>query len=286
MFDDRARDVEAAGPSTPVQVTGLSGVPAAGEIGFVVEDEKTAREIVTNVERQKREAELANRARKPSNLEDLAERMKAGELKELKVIVKADVQGSVEAVCGSLAKLGNDEVRVKIIHSAVGGITENDINLAASSEEGALIVGFNVRPEIRAQALAEERGVELLLYSIIYDVEEVITNALEGMLSPLIKESVLGHAEVRQTFTVPRVGTIAGSYVTDGKLVRNAKCRLIRDSKVIYESTISSLKRFKDDAKEVKTGFECGLSISNYNDIKVGDVVEAYELLEERATLS
>jgi translation initiation factor IF-2 len=278
--------VEAAGPSTPVQVTGLSGVPAAGEIGFVVEDEKTAREIVTNVERQKREAELANRARKPSNLEDLAERMKAGELKELKVIVKADVQGSVEAVCGSLAKLGNDEVRVKIIHSAVGGITENDINLAASSEEGALIVGFNVRPEIRAQALAEERGVELLLYSIIYDVEEVITNALEGMLSPLIKESVLGHAEVRQTFTVPRVGTIAGSYVTDGKLVRNAKCRLIRDSKVIYESTISSLKRFKDDAKEVKTGFECGLSISNYNDIKVGDVVEAYELLEERATLS
>lgn len=286
MYDDRGNTVLKAGPSTPVQVTGLSGVPEAGEIGFVVEEEKTAREIVSNVERMKREAELANRARKPAvSIERLTEMIEQGEVKELKVIVKADVQGSVEAVCGSLGKLGNEEVKVRIIHSAVGGITENDINLASSSDEGALIVGFNVRPEARAGLLAEERGVELLLYSVIYDVEAVIKNALEGLLSPIIKEQKMGVAEVRETFNVPKVGTIAGCYVLEGKIQRNAKCRIIRDSKVVYDSSINTLKRFKDDAKEVKTGFECGLSITNYNDIKVGDHIEVYELVEEAAKL-
>lgn len=286
MVDDQGNDVTEATPSTPVQVTGLSGVPEAGEPCFVVQDERKAREIVSHVERQKRESELAQRGLKPATgLEQLTKMMQAGELKELKVIIKGDVQGSVEAVKGTLEKLGNDEVGVKVIHAAVGGITENDVNLAASSEEGAVIVGFNVRPESRAHALAEEKGVDLILDTVIYQIEDVIRSALEGMLKPILNDSVIGHAEVRQTFNVPKLGTIAGCYVQDGKVVRNGKCRVLRDGAILYDSTIATLRRFKDDVREVKGGFECGLSVDNFNDVKIGDIIEMYEIVEERATL-
>ena len=286
MVGDHGSDVTEALPSTPVQVTGLSGVPEAGEPCFVVEDERKAREIVSHVEQQKRESELAQRGLKPaSGLEQLTKMMEAGELKELKVIIKADVQGSVEAVKGTLEKLGNAEVGVKVIHAAVGGITENDVNLAASSEEGAVIVGFNVRPESRAAALAEGKGVELILNTIIYEIEDVINSALEGMLKPILKDKVLGHAEVRQVFIVPKLGTIAGCYVLDGKVVRNGKCRVMRESKLLADTTIATLRRFKDDVKEVKGGFECGLRVDKFNDVQEGDIVETYEIVEERAKL-
>ncbi len=286
MVGDHGTDVTEAYPSTPVEVTGLSGVPSAGEPCFVVEDERKAREIVSHVEQQKRESELAQRGLKPATgLEQLTKMMAAGALKLLKVIIKADVQGSVEAVKGTLEKLGNDEVGVKVIHAAVGGVTENDVNLAASSEEGAVIVGFNVRPESRAAALAEGKGVELILNTIIYEIEDVISAALEGMLRPILKDRVMGHAEVRQIFAVPKLGTIAGCYVQDGKVVRNGKCRVMRNGNLLADTTIATLRRFKDDVKEVKGGFECGLRVDGFNDIEIGDIIETYEIVEERATL-
>lgn len=287
MFNERGEALEEAPPSTPVQVAGLSGVPDAGEAFFVVKDEKTARDVSSHAQdelRQKRLAQAAA-ARRPTGLEGLAEALAAGQLKELKVIVKADVQGSCEAVVGTLSKLGNDEVRVKVIHQAVGGITENDVNLAATSEDGAIIVGFNVRPEARAQALAEEWGIELLTHSIIYDIEAVVKSALEGLLAPIVREEQLGRAEVRQTFNVPRVGTIAGCFVLDGKIVRSGRARVVRDGVVVYDSTINTLRRFKDDVREVKSGFECGLSVNNFNDIKVSDIIETYTIVEEAAKL-
>lgn len=237
------------------------------------------------MQRKLREAELANRARKPTGIEELTRMIKEGDLKELKVIVKADVQGSIEAVKGSLEKLGNDEVRVKVIHSAVGGITENDVNLAASSPEGAIIVGFNVRPDSRALAAAEERGVDMVLQTIIYEIEDAITSILEGMLQPLTKEVDLGQAEVREVFMVPKIGAVAGCYVTGGKIVRNGQCRVVRQGRIIYTSRIAGLRRFKDDVREVKRDFECGINVENFNDVKVGDVIECFEIQEERATL-
>ena len=285
MYNHRGEEVETAGPSMAVEITGLSGVPTSGEVFFQVEEEKTAREIVSNVQRKQREAELANRAKKPSGFDLITDLIARGELKELKVIVKADVQGSIEAVKGSLEKLGNDEVGVKVIHSAVGGITENDVNLAASSAEGAIIVGFNVRPDSRASAAAEERGVDMVLHTIIYEIEDAITSILEGMLAPIAKEVDLGAAEVRAVFMVPKLGAIAGCYVTNGKIVRNGHCRVVRQGKIIYSSRISSLRRVKDDVREVKSGFECGINVANFNDVKVGDVIECYEIQEERATL-
>jgi translation initiation factor IF-2 len=287
MVNDRGEDVSEAGPSMPVQVTGLSGVPEAGETCLVVDGESKAREIVSHIERQRRESVLALKGVKTvGGLEQLTKMMQAGQLKELKVIIKGDVQGSVEALTGTMANLGNEEVGVRVIHAAVGGITENDVNLATSAEEGAVIIGFNVRPESRAAALAEGKGVDLILHSVIYEIEDVIHAALEGMLKPIVKDQVLGHAEVRQTFHVPRLGTIAGCYVLDGKLIRDASCRVLRDSAIIYDSTVATLRRFKDDVKEVKGGFECGLSVQNFNDVKVGDVIEAYELVEEKAKLA
>ena len=285
MFNDLGKNVDKAGPSCPIQVSGLSGVPEAGEIFFVVADEKTAKEITGHVQQQKKEKDLANRSRKSGGLEAWLEGVKEGQSKELNVIIKADVQGSVEAIVGTLSKLGNDEVKVNIIHSAVGGITENDINLASSSQDGAVIVGFNVRPEARANALAEERGIDLILHSIIYDVEAVIKSALEGMLAPILSEQTVGRVEIREIFNVPKIGTIAGCYVTEGKINRGGKCRVIRDGRVIYSSNIQTLRRFKDDVKEVKAGFECGLSVHNYNDIKLGDQVEVYEILSKAAKL-
>lgn len=286
MADERGKELLEAPPSQPVVITGLSGVPEAGEPFFAVEDERDAKRITAHVQDVRRKEVMASRAKAASSsLEDLAEMVKRGEIKELKVIIKADVQGSVEALKEAFDKLGNDEVTVKVIHAAVGGITENDVNLAASSEQGAVVVGFNVRPDGRASDMAEKYGVQVLTHSIIYDAIERIRALLEGMLAPIVEENIIGRAEVRETFSAPKVGTIAGCYVQDGLLRRNAKARLLREGRVIYDSTISSLRRFKDDVREVKTGFECGLSIDNFNDIKIGDIVEAYEFEEVAAVL-
>jgi len=286
MFDWKGHDVTTAPPSTPVEITGLSGVPSAGENFFVVEDEKTAREITSHVREENREKAIMNRAKRPGGLAELTRMLQSGALKELKVIVKGDVQGSVEAVEGLLSKLGNAEAQVRIIHAAVGRITENDVNLAASSPDGAIIVGFNVRPETRGAALAEERGIEIITHSVIYEIEEVVKSALEGLLSPILTEKTVGRIEIRETFSVPKVGMVAGCMVLDGYVKRGAMCRVVRDSRIVYTSRISTLKRFKDDAREVKQGFECGLTVDNFNDIKIGDIVEVYEIESRAATLN
>jgi translation initiation factor IF-2 len=286
IFNDHGNTLDDAGPSVPAQVTGLSGVPEAGQVFFVVADEKTAKDISSHFQKENKEKALAKKAKGKGGLEAWLEGVQEGNVKELKVIVKADVQGSVEAVSGTLMKLGNEEVRVEIIHSAVGGITKNDVNLAASSPDGAVIVGFNVRPEARTAVLAEEKGIELILHSVIYDVEAVIKGALEGMLDPILSEEVIGRIDIREIFSVPKIGTVAGCFVQDGIVKRGSKCRLVRDGKIVYTSTIGTLRRFKDDVKEVKGGFECGLSISNYNDIKQGDKVEVFQINEEAAKLS
>ena len=281
MVDDRGVTVEAAGPSCPVEVTGLSGVPQAGDSFHSVDDEKTAKDVAQHRQARMRESEMAKHSK--VSLEDLYARIQEGDVKELKVVIKADVQGSVEAVKDSLAKLSTDNCRLIALHTAVGGITESDIILASASD--AIVLGFNVRPEVKAANLAESEGVDIRLYSIIYDAVEDIRNAMEGLLEPTFKESPLGRVEVRETFHVSKIGTIAGCYVVDGKIVRNAKARLVRDNVVIWEGELSSLKRFKDDAKEVQSGYECGIGLVNYNDIKVGDVIEAYEMQEVKTTL-
>ncbi len=286
MSDERGRERDEALPSQPVEITGLGGVPEAGEPFFVVTDEKDAKRITSHVQDVRRKEEMAARAKDTANsLEDLAAMVKMGELKELKVIVKGDVQGSVEALKEAFSKLGNEEVGVKTIHVAVGGITENDVNLAASAEQGAVIVGFNVRPDGRAMEMAEKYGVQVVTHNVIYDAIEQIRGLLEGLLSPIIEENIMGRAEVRETFSAPKIGTIAGCYVQDGTIRRNSRARLLREGRVVYESNIGSLRRFKDDVREVKSGFECGLSLDNFNDIKVGDIVEAYEFEEVAATL-
>jgi translation initiation factor IF-2 len=281
LIDDRGERIRQAGPSTPVEVTGLSGVPTAGEPFLVVENERTAKDIASRRGEKVREAEMA-KAQKIS-LADLHARMTEGEVKELPVIIKADVHGSMEALAQSLEKLSTEEVQVKVIHGAVGGITENDVNLAVASS--AIIVGFNVRPEAKAAALADVSGVDVRLYNVIYDATDDVKRALEGLLAPSIEEKVLGRAEVRQIFRVAKVGTVAGCFVNQGLVHRNAKLRLLRDSVVVYDGELASLKRFKEDAREVREGFECGLSILNYNDVKEGDVLEFYELEEVQRTL-
>ncbi len=286
MIDDRGKHVAAALPSSPVVITGLNGIPEAGEPFFVMTDERGAKRITEHVASQRRKENMASRAREiHGSLEDISAAIKKGELKELKLILKGDVHGSVEALREAFTKLGNDEVRVRTIHSGVGGITENDVNLAASSEAGAVIVGFNVRPDSRAADVAEKYNVQIMTHTIIYDALAQVHSILEGLLSPLIEERVLGHAEVRETFSAPKIGTIAGCYVTDGFLRRNARARLLRDGRIVYESSLGSLRRFKDDVREVKTGYECGTSLDNYNDIKVGDIIEVYEFEEVTATL-
>ncbi len=275
MTDDKGRKVSKAGPSMPVEIIGLSEVPTAGETFRAVENEKMARELA----QQRRESakEEMFKANSKVSLDELFNQINSG-IKELNVIVKADVQGSVEAVKTSLEKLSNDEVKVKVIHGGVGGITESDVMLAQASN--AIVVGFNVRPDSGAQQSAKVNEVDVRLYRIIYDCIEEIEAAMKGMLDPTYKEVVLGQAEVRMTFKVSGVGTIAGSYVKSGKITRNAKVRLLRDNIVIFEGEIDSLKRFKDDAKEVAEGFECGIGIANYNDVKEGDIIEAF-IMEE-----
>ena len=245
MNDDKGRSVKKAGPSIPVEILGLSEVPEGGDLFYAVDDERKAREVVEN-----------------------------RKIKDLNIIVKADVQGSVEAVTQSLTRISNDEVRVNVIHGAVGAVTESDVMLASAS--GAIIVGFNVRPTPGAVTSAENAEVDIRLYRVIYDAIEDIEKALKGMLEPTFREAIIGHAEIRTTFRVSGVGTIGGAYVTDGKIQRNSKVRVVRDGIVIHEGELGSLKRFKDDAKEVNSGYECGLSIDKFNDIKDGDVVEAY----------
>jgi len=275
MMDDKGKQVKAAGPSVPVEILGLDQVPGAGDIFNAVKDEKMARELADQRKDAAKEDEF--RANAKVSLEDFFNQMKEG-VKSLNIIVKADVQGSAEAVKASLEKLSCEEVKVKVIHAAVGGITENDVMLAAAS--GAIIVGFNVRPDRGATDSAVQNEVDIRTYRIIYECLEEIEAAMKGMLAPTFRENVLGQAEVRQTIRVPGVGVIAGSYVTHGKVTRNSMIRVLRDSVVIFEDKISSLKRFKDDAKEVAQGYECGIGLEKFNDIHVGDVLEAY-IMEE-----
>ncbi|MBQ4036799.1 MAG: translation initiation factor IF-2 [Clostridia bacterium] len=275
MTDDKGRQVKTAGPSVPVEILGLDQVPGAGDIFNAVKDEKMARELADQRKTARKEDEF--RANAKVSLEDFFNQMKEG-VKSLNIIVKADVQGSAEAVKASLEKLSCEEVKVKVIHAAVGGITENDVMLAAASS--AIIVGFNVRPDRGATDSAVQNEVDIRTYRIIYECLEEIEAAMKGMLAPTFRENVLGQAEVRQTIRVPGVGVIAGSYVIDGKVSRNAMIRVLRDSVVIFEDKISSLKRFKDDAKEVAQGYECGIGLEKFNDIHVGDILEAYVMEE------
>jgi len=276
MVNDKGRRMKIAGPSTPVEIQGLSEAPMGGEHIYVVKDEKLARDVA-EARRQEQKENKFNQAVKVS-LDNLFDQIDEGNMKELNIIIKADVQGSVEAVRQSLEKLSNDEVRVRAIHGGVGGINESDVMLANASN--AIIVGFNVRPDSGALAAASAQEVDIRLYRVIYQAIEEMEAAMKGMLDPKFREVVTGHAEIRQTFKVSGVGTIAGSYVTDGKISRNAEVRVVRDGIVLHEGKLASLKRFKDDAKEVSEGFECGMSVENYNDIKEGDVFECF-IMEE-----
>ncbi|MBQ6702916.1 MAG: translation initiation factor IF-2 [Clostridia bacterium] len=275
MLDDKGKNIKVAGPSVPVEIVGLSEVPESGDEFNAVEDERMARTLAD--QRRAKQKEAAFKANAKVSLDDLFAQISEG-TKDLNIIVKADVNGSAEAVKQSLEKLSNNEVRVNVIHTAAGGITEGDVMLAAASN--ALIIGFHVRPDKKAIDSAERQEVEIRTYRIIYECIEEIEAAMKGMLAPEFKEEVLGHAEVRQTIHVPKVGTIAGSYVQDGKITRNSQIRVVRDGIIIFEDKISSLKRFKDDAKEVMQGFECGVGLEKFNDIKEGDILEAFEMVE------
>ncbi len=276
MMNDQGKRVKVAGPSTAVEITGLSEVPEAGDQLFAVEDDKVARAIVEKRVNKIKADQL--KASQKISLDALFSQMEQGEIKDLNLIVKADVQGSVEAVKQSLSKLSNDEVIINPIHGGVGAITETDVMLAAASN--AIIIGFNVRPTASADSIAKKENVDIRTYRVIYKAIEDIEAAMKGMLDPEFKEEELGKAEVRATFKVPGAGTIGGCYVIEGKILRNAKVRLVRDGIVIHEGTIDSLKRFKDDAKEVATGYECGIGLSQYNDLKEGDIIEAYHMKE------
>ncbi len=272
MFDDRGHVVEEAPPSTPVEVLGLEGLPQAGDQLLVVAEREKARQVSEFREQKAREAALAKSSK--LSLEGLAEQIKTAGIKELPVILKTDVQGSAEVLADTLTKFSNDKVKIKILHSGVGAINENDVLLASASN--AVIIGFNVRPERKAQELAEQEKVDIRLHSIIYELQDEIKKAMAGLLDPVIKETYLGRAEVRDTFKVPKVGVIAGCYVLDGLIKRDSDVRLLRDGVQVYKGKVTSLKRFKDDASEVRNGMECGIGISNFNDIKKGDVIEAF----------
>ena len=282
LTSDKGVRLKEAGPSTPIEVIGLLGVPEAGDQLIVVKDERAAREIAQARHQKQKDVGLASTSRR--TLEELYAESKDGEIKELPLLIKADVQGSVGALGDALLKISTDAVKLKLIHSGVGGINESDVLLAAASK--AIIIGFHVRPDSKAATIAEREGVEIRLYTIIYNVLDDIRSAAEGLLTPTIRERVMGHAEVRQLFTVPKMGTIAGCYVNDGSISRaSTKVRVVRDQVTIYEGKIGSLRRFKDDAREVQQGYECGIGVENFNDLKIGDVLEAYVLEEEAAKL-
>ena len=277
MMDDKGRRVKEAGPSTPVEILGLGDVPNAGEILMSFESDKEAKNFAGAFVTENK-SRLLEETKGKLSLDNLFDQIQASDLKELPIIVKADVQGSVEAVKQSLTKLSNEEVIVKVIHGGVGAINESDVSLAATSN--AIIIGFNVRPDTTAKQLAEQEGVDLRLYKVIYQAIEDVEAAMKGMLDPVFEEKVIGHAEVRQLFKASGVGTIAGSYVLDGTFQRNCKVRITRGEDQIFEGELASLKRFKDDVKEVRAGYECGLVFNDFNDVKEEDKVEAYIMVE------
>ena len=278
MADENGRKVEEAGPSVPVEIMGLDEAPASGDVFNAVSDERLARELVEQRKTAAKEEQF-NQYQKVT-LDNLFDQMQQGEMKELNIIVKADVQGSVEAVRQSLEKLSNDEVRVRVIHGGVGAVSESDVMLADASN--AIIVGFNVRPEPLAQAAAETKNVEMRLYRIIYDCIEEIESAMKGMLAPKTREVMHGRVEVRQVYRITGVGAVAGCYVVDGKILRGDLIRVVRDGIIVADDKMSSLKRFKDDVKEVAQGYECGIGLEKFNDIREGDIYEAYIIEEYR----
>ena len=276
MIDDKGRKIKKAGPSVPVEILGFNDVPNAGDTFIATETEKEARAMAETFIAKQREADRGDQSK--MSLDSLFDQIQEGKIKELNLIVKADVQGSVEAVKQSLSKLSNEEVAVKVIHGGVGAINESDVTLASASN--AIIIGFNVRPDTQAKNMAEQEHVDIRLYRVIYNAIEDIEAAMKGMLEPTYQENIIGHVDVRQTYKVSGIGTIIGGYITDGKVVRDCKVRLLRDNVVIYEGALASLRRFKDDVKEVNSGYECGMSLEKFNDIKVGDQVEAYVMEE------
>jgi translation initiation factor IF-2 len=281
MFDERGHRVEVAKPAATVQLLGFDGMPQAGDVLVVLDSERESKEIALKRQQLKREQDF--RQVRFTTLDDISKQIKEGKQVDLNVIIKGDVDGSVEALSDSLLKLGTSEVKVSVIHKGIGEISENDVLLAAASK--AIIVGFNVRPNLKARKLAEMEEVDIRLHNIIYDVINEIKLALEGLLEPEKSEEVLATVEIRQTFKVPKIGTVAGCYVVDGKIVRNRNVRLLRDGFVIFNGRINALKRFKDDVREVEQGFECGISLENYNDIKVGDIIESYRIVEVKRKL-
>ncbi|MGE3294315.1 MAG: translation initiation factor IF-2 [Geminicoccaceae bacterium] len=283
LLDDRGQTVESAGPSTPVEILGLDGVPEPGDLLAAVENEKRAREITEYRQRKRRDQAQVIATGARGTLEDMFSQLRSGETGELPLVVKSDVHGSLEAITAGLDKISTDEVKVRILFGGVGAITESDVTLAAASK--AAILGFNVRANAQAREMARRDGVEVRYYSIIYELLDEVKGLLSGMLKPESRETILGHAEIREIFNVPKIGRIAGCMVVDGLFRRNSKVRLLRDNVVIYDGVLGSLRRFKDDVREVKEGFECGMSIENYGDIRQGDVIEAYEIEEVARSL-
>jgi translation initiation factor IF-2 len=276
MINDKGRKLHEAGPSTPVEVLGLSGVPSAGDTFAVVGVERKARMIAAARQDKARQEAMVSQPK--ITLDALHQQIEQGEVKELRMIIKGDVQGSVEPLSDSLERLSTDKVRVHVIHRSVGAITESDVMLASASN--AIIVGFNVRPEVKAQKLAEQEHVDLRMYSVIYDAINQVRAAMLGLLEPTFVERALGRVEVRQVFSITKVGTVAGSFVVDGKVPRDASVRLVRDGRVVHTGKIGSLRRFKDDVREVLSGQECGIGLFNYNDVHAGDVLEVFEMEE------
>lgn len=274
MIDDKGHKVTAGGPSTPVEILGMGAVPEAGSAFVVVADEATARQVADHRREKQREASLVKTAK--VSLDDLYRQIQAGDTKELRVVIKADVQGSVEALSDALTRLSTDEVRLNVLHASVGGITESDVMLASASN--AVVIGFNVRPETKANDAAEREGVDVRLYTVIYDALNEIRDAMEGLLEPTLREKVVGRAEVRQVFSIPGGGNVAGCIVADGSIRRNAAARLVRDHVVVHQGKVASLRRFKEDAREVQSGYECGIGLEGFNDLKTGDVIEVYEM--------
>ncbi|HLV67407.1 MAG TPA: EF-Tu/IF-2/RF-3 family GTPase, partial [Polyangiaceae bacterium] len=283
MTDSHGRQVASAGPSTPVSVIGLNDVPSAGDPVHVIKDAKKAQEIAESRKTKEKRALAPSTGARAMSLEDLAKALAETDQLELKLIIKADVQGSVEAVSEALTRLSTEKVKVSVVHAGAGAITEGDVNLAVAA--GAIIIGFNVRPAGKAAALAQKENIQIRQYNIIYNVVDDVKAAMEGLLAPTIVEKTIGKAEVRQVFRVSKAGTVAGCMVVDGIVRRSANMRLVRDGVVVWTGKLSSLKRFKDDVREVKEGFDCGMALENYQDIKEGDVIEAYELEEVRQTL-
>jgi translation initiation factor IF-2 len=281
MFNERGQRVKMAGPSAPVQVLGLNGAPQAGEKFKIYQDENEAKDVATHRAQIMREQGI--RARKHITLDEIGRRLALGNFKELGVIIKGDFDGSVEALSDSLQKLSTQEVAVNVVHKGVGQITESDVLLATASD--AIIIGFQVRPSMQAARLAEQENIEIRTYSIIYDAIDEIKSAMEGLLEPKVEKKTVANIEIRETYKINGVGTIAGCYVLDGKMTRQTKVNLVRDGIVIYTGELGSLKRYKDDVKEVNAGYECGLTVKNYNDLRVGDILEGYEEVSVKRTL-